>query len=176
MARDARLESDILGALRAAPDFPQPGVMFQDVAPLMADGALFARIVDALAAPFADRVDKVAGIESRGFTFGAPVALDLGVGFVPLRKRGKLPGPTFHESYRLEYGEASLEAQRSAFAPGERVLVVDDVLATGGTAGAALRLVERCGATVAGFAFALEISALGGRARLDAPATILAVV
>lgn len=168
------LAADVHAKLRAFPDFPTPGIRFQDIAPVLADPALRPRVIDALAAPSAGRVDKVAGIESRGFTLGAPVALRLGVGFVPLRKRGKLPGPTLVEPYALEYGEAALEAQADAFAPGDRVLIVDDVLATGGTAGAAARIVARAGGRVDAFAFLLEIAALGGRAKLAAPATILA--
>lgn len=160
------LADDVRAALRAYPDFPTPGIVFQDVAPLLADPALLRRIVEALGAPFAGRVDKVVGIESRGFLLGAPVALALDVGFVPVRKLGKLPGATLREEYALEYGRATLELQDGALRAGERVLVVDDVLATGGTALAAANLVARAGARVEGFSFLLAIGALGGAKRL----------
>jgi len=168
------LADDVRRALRAYPDFPAKGIVFQDVAPLLRDTPLFARVVDAMAAPFAGVVDKVIGIESRGFVFGAPVAQKLGVGFVPVRKLGKLPGPTVVEKYTLEYGAAAVEMQRDALAAGERVLIVDDVLATGGTARAASSLVERVGARVAGFSFLLEIAGLRGRDVLSAPVEVLA--
>lgn len=170
------LADDVRASLRAFPDFPTKGVLFQDVAPVFADPALLARVVDAMAAPHAGDVDAVAGIESRGFVLGAPVAIALGVGFVPLRKRGKLPGPTLHETYALEYGEATLEAQQGAFDRARRVLVVDDVLATGGTAAAAARLVERAGGKVVASSFLLEIAGLLGRRHLTAPAHAVATV
>lgn len=159
------LADDVRRALRAYPDFPSKGIVFQDLMPLLRDPLLFARAVDAMAEPFRE-AEAVAGIESRGFMLGAPVALRLGVPFVALRKAGKLPGPTIREGYALEYGRAALEAQRDAFAPRQRVLVVDDVLATGGTARAAAKLVEAAGARVEGFSFLLEIGALQGRAKL----------
>lgn len=170
------LAADIRAALRAHPDFPGKGIVFQDIAPLMRDPVLFARCVDAMAAPFAGRVTKVAGVESRGFILGAPIALRLGVGFVPVRKAGKLPGELLREDYALEYGRAAVEVQRDAFAPGEKVLVVDDVLATGGTANAALRVIERTGARVQAFVFLLEIGALKGRATLPRDAHVLCTV
>jgi adenine phosphoribosyltransferase len=160
------LADSVRAALKAYPDFPKAGVLFQDIAPVLRDPALLARVVDEMAAPFAGRVDKVAGIESRGFVLGAPVAMRLGVGFVPVRKLGKLPGATLAEKYDLEYGTAALELQRDAIGAGERVVIVDDVLATGGTARAAARLVEGAGGVVAGFSFLLEIGALGGRTKL----------
>lgn len=160
-------------ALRAHPDFPRPGILFQDVLPLLCDPALLARVVEAMAAPWQGKVDKVVGIESRGFILGAPVALRLGVGFVPVRKAGKLPGETLLEAYDLEYGKATLEMQRAAVRSGERVLVVDDVIATSGTAQAAARLVERAGATVAGHSFLLEIAVLRGLDRLGPSARAL---
>lgn len=163
------LADDVRAALRAFPDFPTKGILFQDVAPVFADPALLSRVVAAMAAPHAGSVDAVAGIESRGFVLGAPIALALGVAFVPLRKRGKLPGPTLEETYALEYGEATLEAQLGAFDRARRVLVVDDVLATGGTAAAASRLVERVGGKVVASSFLLEIAALRGRRALTAP-------
>jgi len=157
-----RLISDLV---RDVPDYPQAGVVFKDITPLLADGKAFAAVVDALAVTHGP-VDRVAGIEARGFILAAPVANRLGVGFVPIRKRGKLPGATFAEDYDLEYGTATIEVLTDAFVPGERVLVIDDVLATGGTARATADLVQRAGARVAGLAVLLELSFLNGRARL----------
>jgi len=151
--------------VRDVPDYPQAGVVFKDITPLLADGKAFAAVVDALAVTYGP-VDKVAGIEARGFIFAAPVANRLGVGFVPIRKQGKLPGATFAEDYDLEYGTATIEVLTDAFVPGERVLVIDDVLATGGTARATADLVQRAGARVAGLAVLLELSFLNGRAKL----------
>ncbi|WP_307205606.1 adenine phosphoribosyltransferase [Nocardioides zeae] len=153
------------------PDFPEAGVVFKDVTPLLADAAGFAATVAALAeAGRGDDgsvvVDKVVGMEARGFLFGTPVAQALGVGFVPVRKAGKLPREVHEQSYALEYGEATLAVHVDGVAPGERVLVVDDVLATGGTAVATRALVERCGAQVVGFALLLELTFLPGRAAL----------
>lgn len=173
---DPRLAQDVKATLRAFPDFPVKGILFQDVGPVLADPRLLARVVDAMASPWEGRVDKVAGIESRGFLLGAPVALRLGVGFVPVRKKGKLPGETLHESYALEYGQATLEMQKDALRPGERVLVVDDVVATAGTAEATARLVARAGAEVAGFSFLLEIGVLRGLTRLGAAANAVLTV
>lgn len=170
------LADDVRRALRVYPDFPTKGVVFQDIAPLLRDPALFARVVDAMAAPFAGRVTKVAAIESRGFVLGVPVAQRLGVGFVPVRKVGKLPGATLAEKYDLEYGTAAIEVQRDAISPGEHVLIVDDVLATGGTARAAASLVVSAGGRVAGFSFLLAIGALRGSATLGTePHVILSV-
>ena len=154
--------------IRDVPDFPQPGVVFKDITPLLADHDGFKGVIEALAAAGRDEdgnvvVDKVVGMEARGFILAAPVALALGAGFVPVRKAGKLPGPTHAVSYELEYGEATLEVHQDAFTAGERVLLVDDVLATGGTAAATRRLVEECGATVHGFAVLMELSFLPGR-------------
>lgn len=149
------------------PDFPQPGVAFKDLTPLFADAAAFRRAIDAIVAHHgADRFDVVAGIEARGFVIAAAVAYATGTGVVPVRKAGKLPRETLAASYALEYGQATLEVHADAFRPGERVLVVDDVLATGGTGGATLGLVERAGGVVAGFSVFLELGFLGGRARL----------
>jgi adenine phosphoribosyltransferase len=168
----ADLDALLARLVRDVADFPTPGVLFKDVTPLLADPDGLRTVVDALAAPGRDAsgataVDKVVGLEARGFLFGAPVALALGAGFVPVRKAGKLPGPTHEVSYALEYGEAVLELQRDALQPGERVLVVDDVLATGGTAAAARTLVEACGATVVGLSVLLELAFLDGRAAVD---------
>jgi adenine phosphoribosyltransferase len=151
--------------VRDVPDYPQVGVVFKDITPLLADGKAFAAVIDALAVTYGP-VDKVAGIEARGFILAAPVANRLGVGFVPIRKQGKLPGATFAEDYDLEYGTATIEVLADAFVPGERVLVIDDVLATGGTARATADLVQRAGARVAGLAVLLELSFLNGRAKL----------
>ncbi|MHB1431738.1 MAG: adenine phosphoribosyltransferase [Streptosporangiaceae bacterium] len=152
--------------IRDVPDYPQPGVVFKDITPLLADGAAFAAVVAALA-DSQDKIDKVAGIEARGFILAAPVACHLGVGFVPVRKVGKLPGPTHAETYQLEYGTATVEVHTDAFAPGERVLLIDDVLATGGTAAATAALIRRCGAEVTTLAVLIELGFLGGRANLS---------
>jgi adenine phosphoribosyltransferase len=166
----------ITSLVRDVPDYPQVGVMFKDITPLLADGKAFAAVVDALAATYAP-VDKVAGIEARGFILAAPVACRLGAGFVPIRKKGKLPGATFAQEYALEYSTATIEVLTDAFEPGDRVLVIDDVLATGGTARATADLVQRAGARVAGLAVLLELSFLHGRAKLtDLPVTALLTV
>ncbi len=158
--------------IRDVPDFPKPGVLFKDITPLLADHAGFAAVIDALADAGRDEagntvVDAVIGMEARGFILAAPVALALGVGFVPVRKPGKLPSATYAVSYALEYGEATLELHTDALAPGDRVLLVDDVLATGGTAAATAELVGRCGAHVHALTVLMELSFLSGRAALD---------
>jgi adenine phosphoribosyltransferase len=155
----------ILSRIRDVPDYPQPGVLFKDITPLLADPAAFAATVAGLADGYAG-VDKVAGIEARGFILAAPVACSLGAGFVPVRKQGKLPGPSYAQTYDLEYGTATIEVHQNAFSPGERVLIVDDVLATGGTAAAAIELVRRCGATVEAVVVLLELGFLDGRSAL----------
>jgi adenine phosphoribosyltransferase len=153
--------------IRDVPDYPQAGVTFKDISPLLADHVAFAGAVDAIVAHHGrGTIDKVAGIEARGFLIAAPVAYHFGAGVVPVRKQGKLPGPTLDAPYSLEYGEAVLEVQSDAFAPGDRVLVVDDVLATGGTARAAANLISRAGAEVVGVSVLLELLFLDGRARL----------
>ena len=163
------------------PDFPEPGVVFKDITPLLADHAGLTAVVEALAAT-ADgvRVDKVAGMEARGFILGAPVALALGAGFVPVRKAGKLPRETHAVSYDLEYGSATLEVHADGIAPGDRVLLVDDVLATGGTLHATRELVERCGGEVAGIAVLMELTFLPGRETLaqgfDEPVPVTALM
>jgi adenine phosphoribosyltransferase len=166
----------ISSRIRDVPDYPQPGVVFKDITPLLADGAAFAAVVAALAeglgGPGADdtagmdKIDKVVGIEARGFILAAPVACRLGAGFVPVRKQGKLPAQTIAESYQLEYGAATVEVHADAFLPGDRVLVVDDVLATGGTAAATASLVRRSGAEVVAITVLLELGFLHGRAKL----------
>jgi adenine phosphoribosyltransferase len=153
--------------LRDVPDFPKPGIVFKDLTPLLADVAAFAAVVDAMVDHASSlSVDKVVGIEARGFIFAAAVAHRLGAGFVPVRKPGKLPWQTVVETYELEYGTDSLEIHEDAIAPGDDVYVVDDVLATGGTAAATCRLVERLGGRVAATAFVVELGFLGGRAKL----------
>jgi adenine phosphoribosyltransferase len=154
--------------VRELPDHPEPGVSFKDITPLLASTEAFAATIDAVSAPFsADEIEKVVGIEARGFMLAAPVAYRLGAGFVPVRKAGKLPWEVESEAYTLEYGAGELEVHRDAVAEGERVLIIDDVLATGGTAAAAVRLAERLGGHVVGLGFLLELSFLGGRDRLD---------
>lgn len=153
--------------VRDVPDYPQAGVTFKDITPLLADHIAFAGAVDAIVAHHGrGTIDKVVGIEARGFIVAAPVAYHFGAGFVPMRKQGKLPSATFSEAYALEYGEAVLEVHQDAFEAGERVLIVDDVLATGGTVKSAATLVERAGAVVAGASVLIELTVLGGRARL----------
>jgi adenine phosphoribosyltransferase len=175
----------ISAKIRDIPDYPQPGVMFKDITPLLADGDAFAAVVSAMAEGSQGvgglgqgmgglgrgvgglgRIDKVVGIEARGFILAAPVACCLRAGFVPVRKQGKLPAETLAESYQLEYGTATVEVHVDAFQPGDRVLIVDDVLATGGTAAASVSLVRRSGAEVAAVSVLLELGFLDGRARL----------
>ncbi|MEV4628647.1 adenine phosphoribosyltransferase [Micromonospora sp. NPDC049523] len=149
------------------PDFPQPGVVFKDLMPLFADGEVFRQVIDEIIEYHGrDSFDVVAGIEARGFVLAAAIAYATGLGVVPVRKAGKLPRAAYAASYALEYGEATLEVHQDAFTAGHRVLVVDDVLATGGTADATLSLVERAGGTVAGLSVLLELSFLGGRERI----------
>jgi adenine phosphoribosyltransferase len=159
--------SSLRELVRDIPDWPQPGIVFRDITPLLAAPDAFTLAVDALAAPFADEeIDKVLGVEARGFVLAAPLAYRRGAGFVPVRKAGKLPWEIEREEYELEYGTDLLEVHRDAVHPGERVLIVDDVIATGGTAAATARLVEKLGGTVVGLTFLLELVALGGRAQL----------
>lgn len=164
----APLADRIRTALRAIPDHPKPGIIFQDITPVLGDGDLFRAVVAGLADPFrGNGVTHVVGIEARGFMFGAPVAVELGAGFIPLRKPGKLPWDRVRETYALEYGEDALEGHRDACGPRDRILVVDDVLATGGTAAAAGKLVRGLGAELVGWSFLLEIGVLGGGAKLE---------
>ena len=162
----AAVSAVVAGGLRDVPDFPSPGVVFKDITPLLADPHAFAVVVAALAARHRGEVDLVAGVEARGFVVGAALAHALGVGFVPVRKAGKLPGETVSVSYDLEYGSAEIEVHADAFVGGERVLLVDDVLATGGTAAAAWDLLERVGAEVVAFECIVDLAFLGGAARL----------
>jgi adenine phosphoribosyltransferase len=159
----AKLTESIRGALRAIPDYPKPGITFQDITPILQSGMLFRQVREELAAPFRGAgVTHVVGIEARGFILAAPVAVTLGAGFIPLRKPGKLPWQTVRHDYELEYGTDALEAHADACPAGSRVLIVDDVLATGGTAAAAGSLVRQLGGEVAGWSFLLAIRALGG--------------
>lgn len=168
IADDPRL-ARVAAAVRVVPDFPQPGIQFRDITPLIGDASAFADSV-ALLTERARTVapDVIVAVEARGFLFGAPLALALGVPLVPVRKPGKLPAATHGVDYGLEYGRDRLELHVDALMPGARALLVDDLLATGGTIGAAAALVERCGAHVAGALFLIELVALGGRARLGA--------
>ena len=154
--------------IRDIPDFPKPGVDFKDITPLLANKKAFTYAIDAIAQLFdRDAIDKVLGIEARGFMIAAPLAYRFTAGLIPVRKKGKLPWEVESESYALEYGEDHLELHKDAIEPGERILIVDDVLATGGTARATAELTERCGGKVSGIAFLMELSALGGRDRLE---------
>jgi len=175
-AADSALAELITARVRDIPDYPKPGIVFKDITPLLADGAALKAVVSALATGHGP-VDKVVGIEARGFILAAPAACELGAGFVPVRKQGRLPAPTYAQSYDLEYGTATIEVHRDAFSPGERVLIIDDVLATGGTADAAASLIRRAGADIIGIAVILELTFLGGRAKLGARPvrTLLAV-
>jgi adenine phosphoribosyltransferase len=157
----------VAAAIRDVPDFPKKGIVFKDITPVLLDASLFRDATEAMAAPFVgDAISHVVAIESRGFILGAPVAQSLGAGFVPFRKPGKLPHLVERIEYALEYGVDALECHRDALRGGQRVLVVDDVLATGGTAAAACALVESLGATVQGCSFLVELSFLGGRQKL----------
>ena len=168
---------DFEAFIRAIPDFPQPGVVFRDVTPLLADAGAFARCIDALAEPWlGEGVRAVCGIESRGFIFGAALAQKLDAGFVPLRKPGKLPPPVVGIDYALEYGHDRLEVRSDALVRGERALLIDDVLATGGTLAAAQALLERLGVELVGAAVVIELEALAGRARWQGKAPLRALL
>jgi len=161
-------EPDLRSLIRSVPGFPKAGIVFRDITTLAKDASGFRAAVDAIAERYAkSRVDVVVGIESRGFIFGAAVAYRLGVGFVPARKPGKLPAETVRAEYSLEYGTDAIEMHRDAISAGQRVLVVDDLLATGGTARAAVELVEKLGGRVVALAFLIDLAFLGGRAKLD---------
>jgi len=154
--------------IRTIVDFPHEGILFRDVTTLFADPRGFRMCVDQLLAPYAGlRIDKVAGLEARGFILGGAVAHQLSTGFIPIRKKGKLPGAVISESYKLEYGEATVEVHDDAIQPGEKVLLVDDLLATGGTAEAGIKLIERLGAQVVACAFVVDLPDLGGRRKLE---------
>jgi adenine phosphoribosyltransferase len=158
---------DLKRLIRDVPDFPQPGIVFKDITPLLADENAFSSVIDLIVVHYGrGNVDKVAGIEARGFILASPVAYHFGAGFVPVRKEGKLPWDAEREEYSLEYGSAVLEVHKDSITPGERVLIVDDVLATGGTALATARLIERLGGKVMGIACLIELSFLNGREKL----------
>ena len=162
-------------SIRDIPDFPEPGIMFRDISTLLADHALFRETVDAMAAPF-DAIDKVVIIESRGFILGTPIAYAIGAGVVPVRKPGRLPAATFSEDYSLEYGTNALEIHQDAIVPGERILIVDDLLATGGTVNATVKLVERLQGEIVGVSVLAELSALNGRGTIPAGITVHSLV
>lgn len=162
----ARLGGLITTHLREIPDFPEPGVLFRDITPLLADGDAFRELVQRLAAHYRGQIDAIAGLESRGFILAAPLATALGVGMITVRKAGKLPGPLIGVDYQLEYGQARMELRPDSVKPGSRVLIIDDVLATGGTAAAAVELIHRCDAEVAAVAVLLELTELKGREKL----------
>ncbi|WP_103063344.1 adenine phosphoribosyltransferase [Actinomyces qiguomingii] len=156
----------VLDNLRQIPDFPEPGVLFRDITPLLSNGEAFANLIDGLAAHYRGHIDAVAGLESRGFILAAPLAVHLGIGMVMVRKAGKLPGPVLGVDYELEYGTARMELRPETVTEGSRVLVIDDVLATGGTAAASISLLEQAGAKVESICMLLELAGLGGRERL----------
>ncbi|CAG1006899.1 adenine phosphoribosyltransferase [Burkholderiales bacterium] len=162
------LPLDLRTLIRTVPDFPRPGVRFRDITTLLKDAAGFRAVIDRLTDAWRDKpIDKIAGVESRGFIVGAALAGELGVGFVPIRKAGKLPAENFGQDYQLEYGTDRLEVHRDGIARGERVLLVDDLVATGGTAEASLRLIAMGGGDVVGCAFVIALPDLGGRAKLE---------
>jgi adenine phosphoribosyltransferase len=161
------MEKDLTAFIREIPDFPKPGILFYDITPLLADAKSLAGAIDALSEPFLGQgIDVVAAVEARGFIFGSAVARALNVGFVPIRKKGKLPFETHSVSYGLEYGEDSVEVHSDAVSPGSKVLMVDDLLATGGTMAAACELIENLGGKIAGLTFLIELADLNGREKL----------
>ena len=159
--------SELRALVRDVPDFPKPGILFRDITPLIGHARAFAALVDMMAAPFLGKVDTVLGVESRGFIIGAPVAYRLGVGLTIARKPGKLPFHTIGETYDLEYGSAGLEIHEDGMVRGARVLIVDDLLATGGTAAATINLAQKLQASIVSCAFVIELAALGGRKRIE---------
>lgn len=179
---DSAVSEALARLVRDVPDFPEPGIVFKDITPLLADPAGFQAVVQALADVARDEsgtptVDAIVGMEARGFLFGVPVAMALGVGFIPVRKPGKLPSAVHSVSYSLEYGDSTLQIHRDALNPGDRVLVVDDVLATGGTLRATRELIEACSATVVGAALLMELAFLNGREQVaDLPITSLSII
>ena len=167
----------LVAAVRTVPDFPKPGISFKDLTPILADPELFAEAIDRLAAPWEDAgITHVVGMDARGFWFGPSLAAHLGAGFVPARKPGKLPAATVQATYTLEYGEDTLELHADAFGPSARVLIHDDVIATGGTAAAAVNLIHQLGATVVGCSFMLELAFLPGRDQLPEETSVEAVL
>ena len=170
------MEDALRAAMRDVVDFPTPGIVFKDITPILADGNLLRSVIDRLVDDCAgQQIDKIAGIDARGFLFGGAMADRMGLGFVPIRKKGKLPWKTACASYKLEYGEASIEVHEDAFRPGERVVLIDDLLATGGTALAAAGLIESLGAVVVQAQFLVELGFLPGRQAL-APRTVKSIL
>jgi adenine phosphoribosyltransferase len=166
---DPAVLREIRAAIRTIPDYPKPGVMFRDITTLLGNAGVFRRVVEELARPWrSERVDQVAGVEARGFILGGALAYQLSAGFVPIRKKGKLPHTTVRVAYSLEYGLDEMEMHRDAVAPGDRIVLVDDLLATGGTAEAAVKLLRSLGASVLGACFIIDLPDLGGSARLAA--------
>ncbi len=163
------LEETLRGAIRTIPDYPKPGILFRDITTLLGDARAFRRAVDELVHPYAGtKVDKVAGIEARGFILGGAIAHQLSSGFIPIRKKGKLPHDTVRIAYSLEYGIDEMEMHRDAVKPGERVILVDDLIATGGTAEGAAKLLRQMGADIVAACFVIDLPDLGGRAKLEA--------
>jgi adenine phosphoribosyltransferase len=159
---------DLATRIRNIPDFPIPGIQFKDITPILLDPAAFAQVIDTLAERYANRgITKIVGVESRGFIFGAALAYKLGIGFVPVRKKGKLPAETLEETYDLEYGQATIEIHVDALTGEDTALILDDLLATGGTLAATCRLVEQLGASIAEVATVIELTFLNGREKLD---------
>ena len=176
MAMQAEV-AELAALIRDVPDFPKKGILFKDITTLLKDSAAFRRSIDLLAEPFVDdRIEVVVGMESRGFIFAAPLAYKLGAGFVPVRKLGRLPADAVRVEYSLEYGSNILEMHKDAIRPGQRVLVVDDLLATGGTVLATIDLIEQLGGTVAGIGFLVELLALNGRARLQEHRKVVSII
>ncbi|WP_173934714.1 adenine phosphoribosyltransferase [Chelativorans sp. Marseille-P2723] len=163
------LEETLLAAIRTIPDYPKPGVQFRDITTLLGNAGAFRRTVDELVHPYAgSKIDKIAGIEARGFILGGAIAHQLSSGFIPIRKKGKLPHETVRVAYSLEYGLDEMEMHRDAVSAGEKVIIVDDLIATGGTAEAAVRLLKQMGADIVAACFVIDLPDLGGRARLEA--------
>lgn len=169
--------ADIKNSIRNIPDYPKPGIQFKDITTAMKNPAIFKEMIDLLAAHFAaQKIDYIVGIDARGFIFGGALAYKLGCGFVPVRKPGKLPADTIAEEYALEYGTDTLEIHKDALKKGDRVIIVDDLIAVGGTAQAAANLVQKLGATIVAFAFAIELTALKGREKLQHLAEVYSLV
>ncbi|MDK1490100.1 adenine phosphoribosyltransferase [Sinorhizobium sp. 7-81] len=165
----ATVQSELISAIRSIPDYPKPGVMFRDITTLLGNPKAFRRAIDELVHPYAGtKVDKIAGIEARGFILGGAIAHQLSAGFVPIRKKGKLPHDTVRIAYSLEYGVDEMEMHRDAIQPGEKVILVDDLIATGGTAEGAVKLLKQMGADIVGACFIIDLPELGGRRKLEA--------
>ena len=166
---DRTLQETLVAAIRSIPDYPKPGIVFRDITTMLGDARAFRRAVDELVHPYAGtKIDRIAGIEARGFILGGAVAHQLSAGFVPIRKKGKLPHETVRIAYSLEYGVDEMEMHKDAVAPGDKVILVDDLIATGGTAEGAAKLLQQMGADVVAACFVIDLPALGGRAKLEA--------